>query len=144
MARIEWVRVGLENWARWCADRSNLGSGFARTNPLARLGGVASCSDGSMVPVDALAASRMDAAVASLQGRQSHLHRTLVLHYAKGLPEHQVAAEIGRAISTVYAHLEAADRAIAAWYAEFEAERRLRGVAEYPHLSRTMTKSLAR
>ena len=144
MARIIWVKAGLENWARWCADRSSMGSGFARVNPLARLGGVASCSDGSMVPVDALAASRMDAMVASLQGRQSHLHRTLVLHYAKGLPEHQVAAEIGRAISTVYAHLEAADRAIAAMYAERADAQRQRGVAEYPHRGQTVSKSLVR
>lgn len=114
MARIDWVKRRLENWARWCAQQEAGALGFPRQTTFARLA-VPSGTAEAAVPVMALDASEIDDAVQSLRFTQSHLHLVLTLTYAKGLPRHQVAKRMARAESTVNANLEAADRAIARW-----------------------------
>lgn len=116
MARIEWVKTRLENWARWCAQQEAGALGYPRQAAFARL---APASGGSAsVPVMALDASEIDEAVQSFRFTQPHLHLVLLLTYAKSLPRHQVAKRMGRAESTVNANLEAADRAIVRWIDE--------------------------
>ncbi len=113
MARIEWVKSRLENWARWCAQQEVGALGYPSQTTFARL--AAPGGGNAAVPIMALDASEMDDAVQSLRFSQPHLHLVLVLTYAKGLPRHQVAKRMARAESTINANLEAADRAIARW-----------------------------
>lgn len=117
MARIDWVRRRLENWARWCAQQEGGGLGYPSQTTFARLAAPAGFNEAA-VPTLALDASEIDAAVQSLRFTQSHLHVVLTLTYARSLPRHQVAKRMARAESTISANLEAADRAIAAWLDE--------------------------
>lgn len=114
MARIEWVRARLENWARWCAQQDGGGLGYPSQTAFARLGGKGSRSE-AVVPISSLDASEIDSAVKSLRLTQDHLYKVLTLTYAQGLPRHLVARKMGRAESTISANLEAGDRAIARW-----------------------------
>lgn len=114
MARIEWVRHRLEEWARWSQQSEAGGLGFPSASPFARMGPSTGVRE-STVPVNSLAASEMDDAVSSLKLTQSHLHLVLVLTYAKGLPRDQVAKRMARAESTISSNLAVADRALARW-----------------------------
>jgi DNA-directed RNA polymerase specialized sigma24 family protein len=123
MKRIEWVRLKLENWARWCALPGG-GLGYPRQTSFARF--VASDRrDGAVVPLLSLEAEETDRAVRSLQLTRSHLYMVLKLHYCDGLSIHRVAHKMHRAESTVRANLCTADRALAEWY-EAIAEQRLK------------------
>jgi hypothetical protein len=122
MARIEWVRHKLENWARWCSQPASGGLGFPRQSTFARFIG-ADRRDEANVPLLSLEAEQTDRAVRSLQLSRSHLYLVLKYHYAEGLPIHRVAQRMGRAQSTIKANLEQSDRAIAGWYEEQERAR---------------------
>jgi len=122
MARIDWVRHRLENWARWCAQPASGGLGFPKQSTFARFIG-ADRRDEAMVPLLSLEAEQTDRAVRSLQLSRSHLYLVLKYHYAESLPIHRVAQRMGRAPSTIKANLEQADRAIAAWYDDQEQAR---------------------
>lgn len=113
MARLDWVRTRLENWARWCAQRESSALGYPRSTPFAKLG--SNGGYGAVVPIMDLDASEIDDAVQSLRLTASHLHKVLILTYAKGLPRNQVALAMRRAESTVNANLCDADRAVARW-----------------------------
>lgn len=122
MARIEWVRHKLENWARWCSQPSSGGLGFPSQSTFARFIG-ADRRDEANVPLLSLEAEQTDRAVRSLQLSRSHLYLVLKYHYAEGLPIHRVAQRMGRAQSTVKANLVAADHAIASWFEEQARQR---------------------
>lgn len=121
MARIEWVRTRLENWARWCAQQGNSGLGYPTQTAFARLGGKGTRSDVA-IPILALEAAETDQAVKALRWTQPHLYKMLTLLYAQGLPRHQVAIQMGKAESTVKRQLEDADHAIARWLQERKAQ----------------------
>jgi DNA-directed RNA polymerase specialized sigma24 family protein len=114
MARIEHIRQRLENWARWSQERDAGGSGYPRVNILAKVGGTDNWGRNS-IPTNSIEASETDDAVRSLQLTRSHLYLTLTLHYAKGLPIHQVSTRLHKAESTIKRHLEEADLAIERW-----------------------------
>lgn len=114
MARVEWIKRRLENWARWCASGESGSLGYPRQTTFARLSPSGGSNDGA-VPVSDLDASEMNDAVTALRWSQPHLHMVLTLTYVKGLPRHQVATRMARAESTIKANIEAADRAIARW-----------------------------
>ncbi|MGI9153051.1 MAG: antiterminator Q family protein [Rubrivivax sp.] len=114
MARIEYIRQRLENWARWCAQQDNHGLGYPTQTAFARLGGKGSRAELGL-PIAPRDAAEIDEAVKSLRFTQSHLYMMLTLHYAKSLPRHQVARLMCRAESTIKRQLEDADHAIARW-----------------------------
>ena len=114
MARIEWIKHRLENWARWSQQSASGALGYPKQTAFARLAPSGGRNEAS-VPVSDLEASETDDAVKSLQFTQSHLYMALTLTYAKGLPCYQVAKRMGRAESTVKRNLEDGDRAIARW-----------------------------
>ena len=122
MARIEWVRARLENWAAWCQQQADGGLGYPKQSAFAVLGGRGRRSDGA-IPVLAIEAAETDQAVRSLRFTQSHLYQMLVLHYALGLPRHQVAARMGRADATIKRQLEDADHAVARWLQDRQRQR---------------------
>jgi hypothetical protein len=128
MARIEWVRARLENWARWCAHQENSGLGYPTQTAFARLGGKGTRAEVAL-PILSLEAAETDQAVKSLQFTQSHLYQMLTLLYARGLPRHQVAIRMGRAESTIKRQLEDADHAIARWLQDRKAQADARKAA---------------
>lgn len=117
MARIEHIRLRLENWARWASERSNGSLGYPRQNVLARLASSGGRS-GAVIPVDNIEAAETDVAVEALRFRQSHLHATLIGHYVQGHGVADLARRLGRAESTIRRHFEDADHAIATWLRE--------------------------
>lgn len=128
MARIEWVRARLENWARWCAQQENSGLGYPTQAAFARLGGKGTRAEVAL-PILSLEAAETDQAVKSLQFTQSHLYQMLTLLYARGLPRHQVAIRMCRAESTIKRQLEDADHAIARWLQDRKAQADARKAA---------------
>ena len=128
MARIEWVRARLENWARWCAQQENSGLGYPTQTAFARLGGKGSRSEVAL-PILSLEAAETDQAVKSLQLTQSHLYQMLTLLYARGLPRHLVAIRMCRAESTTKRQLEDAGHAIARWLQDRKAMADMRRAA---------------
>ncbi len=114
MARIEWVKQRLENWARWSQQTESGALGYPKQSAFARMGPSGGRNEG-MVPVSDLEASETDDAVKSMQFTQSHLYLVLLLTYARALPRHVVARRLCKAESTVSRNLEDADRVIARW-----------------------------
>lgn len=114
MARIEYIRYRLENWARWCARRDAGALGYPSTNILASWAGRGRRAE-AVIPIDHIEAAETDNAVASLRLTRSHLYLVLTLHYAKNLPIDQVACRMARAESTVRRNLEDADAALQQW-----------------------------
>jgi hypothetical protein len=132
MARIEWVRARLENWARWCAQQDNNGLGYPTQTAFARLGGKGRMSEVA-VPILALEAAETDMAVKSLRFTQPHLNKMLTLIYAHGLPRHLVAKRMCKAESTIKRQLEDADHAIARWLQERKHQAEARKVLATTH-----------
>jgi hypothetical protein len=122
MARIDWVRERLENWARWARDRETGSLGYPRQSPFVRLG-PSGGNMGSSVPVDSLDASLTDDAVNTLRFSHPHIHLTLKCHYIEGFEIKRVAVKLCRGESTIKAHLEQADHHIATWFREREEKK---------------------
>ena len=115
MARIDWVRTKLENWARWSNQRDTNGLGFPSQTPFARMSAPAGRCE-PISPTINIDASETDDAVNSLKASQAHLYLVLVLHYQKGFDIHRVASHLKKANSTIKRNLEDADHAISRWY----------------------------
>ncbi len=121
MARIEWIQHRLRNWALWKVSGASGGLGFSRQ--AAFLAMHVDCNRESPLPIDDIDAEKMDRAVESLKLGKGHLHKTLQLHYIKGLGLKDVADQMGRALSTIKSHLEQADHALQEWF-NLEADKR--------------------
>ena len=115
MARIEWVKQMLNNWAMWCRQRDDGGLGYPTRTAFANLGGRGSRAEAT-VPILAVEAEVTNQAVQSLRISQKHLHDVLMMHYAKGIEIPDVARRLGRVEGTIRKNLEDADFAIARWY----------------------------
>lgn len=116
MARIEWVKARLENWARWCQQGSANGLGYPKQSAFARLAKPSGGDRTSSIPINDISASETDEAVKSLQLNQSHLYLVLHLTYEKNLTRSTVAKRMGKAESTISANLDAADLALKRWF----------------------------
>lgn len=117
MARIDWVRLRLENWARWCTSQDRGSLGYPSQSAFARLGGRGRRAE-AVIPVLAIDAEETNRAVQSLRSSTPHLFLVLQLLYAQGLPRHLVARRMARTEDTVKRNLEEADQALARWFAE--------------------------
>jgi len=114
MARVPEIVERLENWGRWARQSEAGALGYPKQSPFARLAPSGGRS-GGWVDVRSLEASETDDAIKSMRFTQSHLYMVVLLTYAKGLPRHKVALQMGRAESTVSQNLGNADRAIQRW-----------------------------
>lgn len=117
MARIEWVKHRLNNWAEWKAREAGGGLGFASQSSFLK----EAAQDGyreALVPVDAVDASVTDLGVESLRGAKVHLYETLRAMYVQGLGVKESARRLCKAESTIKAHLEQADHALSQWFSE--------------------------
>ena len=125
MARIEWIKNRLNNWALWKARESAGGLGFAKQSVL--LSEAVDRYRESVLPVDEVDAVTTNAAVESLRAGREHLYRALQLIYVHGVGIKEAARLMARAESTVKANLEQADHALREWFnakAEVDAARR--------------------
>ena len=116
MARIEWVKQRLHNWGLWKERESRGGLGFATRSVL-----LAEPRDGyreSVIPIDDVDAGVTNDAVESLKPGRVHLYDTLRCIYLQDTGIKGAARRLGKAESTISAHLEQADHALSAWFGE--------------------------
>jgi hypothetical protein len=126
MARVEWIKQRLDNWARWKDREKGSGLGFYSQSAFLRMAVDGGGFRDASIPVDDVEASKTDRAVQALRGPFPHLHRTIELIYLEdtGVPE--CARQLCRAVSTVHANLALADLQIATYLRQLaeEAEQR--------------------
>ena len=131
MARIEWVKQRLDNWARWAVQREQGTLGYPKQSVFARMAGRGRRAD-TVIPIDVVDASVTDDAVQALRWDKPHLYLTVMHIYVHGWDIKRVACHLCRAEYTIKAHLEQADQALALWFrerAKRAAEARERGRA---------------
>jgi hypothetical protein len=118
MARIDWVRWRLENWARWHATMNGGGLGFATQSSF--LSEAVDCDQQlqARIPTDDVEASITNDAVEALKLGYGHLHQTLRLYYLKGEGIKGTARIMRRAESTIHTQLAQADALLATWFSE--------------------------
>lgn len=124
MARIEWVKQRLDNWALYREREAAGGLGFAKQSSFLNAAATTDRYRESKIPVDDIDAAETNQAVQSLRPARSHLYATLDAYYLRGLGEKGSARHLGVVESTVRARLEEADRALALWFGERQAQRK--------------------
>jgi DNA-directed RNA polymerase specialized sigma24 family protein len=115
MARIEWVKQRLDNWARWKEREQSHGLGFYTQSAFLRMAVDVSGMRETTIPTDDVEARATDDAVQSLLAEHTHLHRTLVLIYLEDTGIRVAAQRLVCAESTVKARLEQADLRISTY-----------------------------
>lgn len=117
MARLEWVKQRLENWALWKERGDSSGLGYPSQSAFLRESVDCGRSFEAMLmsTVDEIEATKTDEAVESLLGSKPHLYRTITLIYLEGRSIRQTAEAMCKAESTVKANLGHADHAVAAY-----------------------------
>lgn len=116
MARIEWVKLRLNNWALYKARDAGGGLGFATRSALLRepSGGYRE----SIIPIDDTDAALTNQAVEALNPGRVHLYDTLQCIYIQDTGVRGAALQRGKAESTIKAQLDQADHALSAWFGE--------------------------
>lgn len=125
MARIEHIKRRLANWALWKVRGDSGGLGFATRSSFLRDTWSESTYNGALVPVLELEAEETDQAVESLRDTREQIYWSLQAIYIDGVGIKEAARRLCKAESTVKAHLEQGDQAIADWLA-VQAEQRQR------------------
>lgn len=116
MARIEWVKQRLENWALWKERANNYGLGFARQSVLLSEPGGGYRE--SVIPIDDCEGALTEQAVQALRPSRPQLYTTLQSIYVDGIGIRAAARRAGLAESTIKAHLDQADHALSAWFGD--------------------------
>lgn len=114
MARIEWVKHRLDNWALWKDRESRGGLGFATQS--AFLAERVDRYREAQLPVDDVDAEVTNQAVESLRDGKQHLYKTLQCIYVKGIGIKMTARMMARAESTISANLDSADHVLSEWF----------------------------
>ena len=123
MARIEWVKQRLENWALWNERESHSGLGYPSQSAFMNVARSNSIRE-AHVPVDEIEASITDEAVRALSVSRPLQHKTLMLYYIAGQGISGTSRMLACSCATVHSHLDQVDRAIANWLGErAEAQR---------------------
>ena len=128
MARIEWIKMRLNNWALWKARDAGNGLGFASQSvllmePVDRYREINIYST-----IDSTDASVTHEAVESLKPGRQHLYDTLHCIYLKDTGVKGAAVRLGKAESTIKANLDQADAALSKWFSE-RAEKKKRSLS---------------
>lgn len=118
MARIEWVKQRLNNWALWKDRESRGGLGYATQAAFLKVAASTDRYRECVIPVDDVDAALTNSAVESLRGDKMHLYITLQFIYIKNLGVKETARRMARAESTVKAALDAADHALSQWFGD--------------------------
>ncbi len=118
MARLEHIKRRLDNWALWKARLNGGGLGYNHRNQLAALAEDVwnrTTYYGASIPHFDGEAEETDRAVQALKLGKGHLYVTLECIYLRDLGVSGTARYMRRAVSTVHAQLDQADRWIEAW-----------------------------
>ncbi|MDP3650512.1 MAG: hypothetical protein Q8R67_02405 [Rhodoferax sp.] len=116
MARIDYIKYRLDNWALWKVRESSGGLGYATQSVF-----LSEPVDGHkelMGTIEETDAVLTNQAVESLRPARQHLYSTLQLIYIDGIGIKATAQRMGRAESTIKANLDAADHALSVWFSE--------------------------
>jgi len=116
MARIEWVKHRLDNWALWKERENSGGLGYASRSVL--LSEAVDRYREAFIPVVEVDAAVTNQAVESLRPARSHLYVTLQHIYIAGVGIKETARRMARAESTIKANLDQADHALSEWFGE--------------------------
>lgn len=116
MARIEWVKARLDNWAKWRCQMAGGGLGFA--SQAAFLNDAPGGDRESKIPIDEIEASITHDAVESLKAARPQLYAVLQCMYPFGLGVTGTCRKLECERANVYALLDVADRQLAAWFAD--------------------------
>jgi hypothetical protein len=116
MARIEYIKHRLNNWALWKARESAGGLGFAKQSVL--LSEAVDRYREASMPVDDTDGQLTNTAVEALKQPRPHLYEVLQLIYIAGIGINATSRRLGRAESTIKANLEQADQALSVWFLE--------------------------
>jgi len=126
MARIEWVKQRLYNWALWLERGGNGARGFYTSSSFTWDAVDTSGYRSLTIPVDEVEAAETDLAVESLRADKPHLFRTIEVIYIEGDGIRHAALKLACAESTVKARLEQVDREIQLWLRKRAEERERR------------------
>ncbi len=125
MARIEWVKQRLENWALWKVREASGGMGFYNQSSFLKEATTADRYRESRIPVDEVDASVTDQAVQHMKQSRPPLYETLHAIYLEGSGIKGAARHAGVGESTIKARLEEADRALRTWFQERDERRKM-------------------
>lgn len=123
MARIEWVKQRLENWALWKEREQRGGLGFYTSSAFTWQVVDTSGYRELMSTVDDVEAQHTDQAVQALRATHPQLLRTVELIYLEDKGIRATALIMCKAESTIKANLEKADASIAV-YLRLKAQER--------------------
>jgi hypothetical protein len=117
VARIDYIKFRLNNWALWKACESAGGLGFA-TRSVMFAGPMGGGYRESAVPVDDVDASVTDDGVSALKVEHRQLHDVVHAFYLskEAGSTVRVGQQLGMAASTVSANLDRADQALSIWF----------------------------
>ena len=118
MARIERIKLRLDNWALWKARLSSNGLGFHSVNVLAVDVWSRTSYNGSSIPHHEEEAEETNRAVDALKQGKPHLFVTLDAIYMRDWGVTETARNMGKSPSTIHAHLDQVDKFIDAWLSE--------------------------
>lgn len=123
MARIEWVKQRLANWALWKARNEGGGLGFATRSVL-----LSDASDrsyaGNVIPVLELDGEQTNCAVEALKQPRPRLYEVLHCVYCENLGIKGSARAMGVGASQVSNLLDIADHVLAQWFGDKAARDR--------------------
>ena len=114
MARIEYMRLRLNNWALWKARESAGGLGFASQSSFLNDFDNDRYRE-ARIPVDDVDAALTNQAVEALLPARENLYATLQCMYPQAMTARETARKCGVAESTIKARLEQADLALTLW-----------------------------
>ncbi|APW38982.1 hypothetical protein RD110_18690 [Rhodoferax koreense] len=117
MARIEWVKHRLNNWALWKVQEASGGMGFAKQSAFLNDAPQETTPE-ARIPVDEIDASVTNEGVESMKLSRPQLYETLQCIYPKGMGIKATARERCCGESTIKAHLDIADGVLAVWFRE--------------------------
>lgn len=125
MARIEWVKLRLNNWALYKLRDMGGGLGFATQSVLLaeRMDRYREININETI--DGTDAMLTDKAVESLKGPHPQVYAVLQCYYiGKGETSVRATArQLGKAESTISANLDQADQALRLWFTEHQPDR---------------------
>jgi hypothetical protein len=117
MARIEWVKQRLDNWALWHERMAGGGLGFASQSSFLKEVDSSRYRE-AWVPCDEVEAGVTDQGVASMKDPHQHLFETVIAIYLEDSGIKGAAVRRRCAESTIHAHLSQADAYLARWFTE--------------------------